>query len=350
MNEEMKAYNLEEEPQAEEKEIHIDYKKPVLSKRVFARILDMLFFIAAAVLLFSATKAIVNSTPYYQECQTRVNKTRVDSGLYIYISSDDRYEEIVTYYNSLQPAPTPGTIMSHYEDAIDTFISFSKTNNEEFAIEEQQKYDNYRLNLQKDGVSLFVKNDQEEIVRNDAFQVEGGTYAYYNSNCYEPFIRDQLTSDLVVAFPQYYKDLRFISMSITFIDLPVGVILGALLIYYIPPLIFRRSRQTFGMLIYHIGRTNQQLLHLSFGRYTAYSAIFIFGILILAFATFGITLIANVLMMTLSKNKQDFGEYLLQIFYVDITNEQIYYNLQEVADNYQSNKKISKNFKFLNKP
>ncbi len=349
MNEEMKVYQVEEQVE-EENQIHIDYKKPLFSKRVFAHILDLLFFIAASVLLFSATRAIVNSTSYYQECQNRVNEIREKSGLYIHIAEDDRYEEIVSYYESLVPTPTPGTIMSHYEDAIDTFIAFAKEENATFALEEQQKYDNYRLNLTYGDVHLFLQDEEGQIVQNPDFKVEEGTYAYYNKYCYEPFLRDYLTSDLVVGFKQYYQDLRFISMSMTFIDLPIGVILGAILIYYLPPLIFARSRQTFGMLIYHIGRTNQQLLHLSFARYTAYSAIFIFGVLLMSFLTFGLTLIINVLMMTLSKNKQDFGEYLLQIFYVDITHDTIYYSLQDVADNYQSNKNISTNFKFFNKP
>lgn len=328
----------------EEKGIHIEYKRAILTKKIFAHIIDLFLFAMIGVALFVGARGIVNSTQMYKEREARVQEVMEGSGLYI--KDNNQLKDSVSYYQTMDTSSK--TRMNHFEEIIETFLDFVEEKN---GIEDrnyvQNDYDKFRLQLTYNDIKMFVLDDGQ-IVRNKEVKT-ADTYATYNNQCYVPFIDSKLHGYVLTLFPQYFEDNQFMSNLTLYLELPIAVLLSSLLIYFIPPLIFRRGRQTLGMLIYHIGKADKNLLHIKMGKYLARSAIWIFGILVLAFLSFGLTLIVSATMMIFTKNKQDFPDYMLQIYDLDISDSKIYYSLNEIQSEYDATRQVSQTFKNDNK-
>lgn len=329
-------YSVKEEQK--EEGIHIQYKKAQMSKRIFSKFVDYLLAIAFGLLFFLMMRNIISSCSFYQEKKNYIDHMMLDSGLYI--EKDNEVYDVVSYYSNQDTSAKEK--MNTYQDIITTFINFVKDENAENGKIVSDAYDSYRLDLKKDDTSLFIKQG-EEVVFNPEFKMTD-SYKIYNELCYEPFIDNQCRSYLLSSFPKYLEYTKFMSNMVVFVEVPVAVILAAILVFFIPPLIFRRNRQTLGMLIYHIGKADSSLLSIKMGRYIVYEAIYIFGIILLSFFTLGVPLLVSATMMVCTKGKQTFPEYMLQLYDLDISNDKIYYSITEIALEHEKDAQISQSF------
>lgn len=329
--------------------IHIEYQKAPLNKRVYARILDLFIGVAIGLLVYLGVRAIFTSLPDYQAKQSYVDTTMVESGLYIE-EEDGQKRDAVTYISSLDLSSKQE--MEEYENTITTFLDYVKTSedgSEEKYETVQSDYDSYRLSLVQDDINLFVTEESTgEIIKNDDFKPED-RYQVYSDVCYKPYIDEHLRSYLVTLFPKYYEYNQYFTTIILWAEVPISVLIASLLVYFVPPLFLRRGRQTLGMLIYHVGKTNTDLLALKMGKYLLYSLIWNIGIILLSFYTLGLPLLISLTMMLVTKTKQDFPDYMLQLYEVDVTDSKIYYSLAEVADEHGITEKVKDSFQMEKK-
>lgn len=329
---EMSVYDVN---QNREKQVglHIQYVQARTYKKVFAKIIDLLLLAVLGILFFVATRATVQAFPGYQKIQERVNTTLEDSG--IYIRDGGELVDAVDYYNNKKGDLSSSALMNEIEGVINKFYSYVDSLVDEGEIEETdyQKmlsdYDDFREQITYSETHLFIR-DGDILIKNPDFSRGEETYTIYVENVYIPFIDSHLRGYLLSYFPQYLKDTDFMSKMILLVELPIAVFLSAILVYLVPPLIFRRNRQTIGRLIYKIGLVNNDLFAVPLKKFLVYVSIVIVLEIALSFLTLAIPLIISISMMAFSKRKQDFAEYMVQIQQVDISKEKIYRNKEEL--------------------
>ncbi len=313
------------------KKIHIQYERPVPSKRLFSSILDFLVFALIASLIFLGTRAIMEVTPSYKANEETYQSIQVNSGLY-QKSTNGYYYNIFHYYELQDNDSTFEKIK--LRNAIDAFIKYSNEQSDTHKVDVQKEYDNYRVNLKVDGVNYFMVENSE------IKEVSGIPSSSFNKNAYGPFIEEKCCAIyLVENFTQFVNSQKAITYGLIFIDLPISVILAAILSFYVPGLIFKRGRKSLGKLLFHISLVDKNYLSLPLKTYTYRFLIILFGEIILSFATFGVPLLISASFEAFSKKKQPIHDYLLKIDSLDTSTDKVYFSKQEIAHEQENTNK-----------
>lgn len=315
----------------------VAYSLPPFHRRVVANLMDFLIFALLFIALFIPTNAITKATPGYRHADKLVNTRRVDSGLYIYESSTKTYITYPTYYDNYATQASGYVRVSKCAEAIDNFINYIGNEIDETAKQKLQKdYDEYRLSLFYKGEPYFVKNNEGVVETNKNNEAHPertcmATNEQYYKNVYHIYILQNCAGYMVANFPDYKNSLMLMSNLLFFEEIPIAFILSGTLTYFVPTLIFKRGRTTLGKLAFRIGLIDQNLFSPSFGRNLARFAIFFFGELVLSLFTFTIPIIVSFSMMSFSKRKQGFPDFMLGLLEVGTSDNNIYFNKYEAA-------------------
>ena len=325
--------------------VSINYSQPKFWHRLMANFIDFFLLLVFFFSFFIAARSIVLATPKYQQAEQTITDTQLASGLYVKDASDDNKIVDVIYsidmttnlYGSdfdgvgeggSAPLGKNGKAIA----AINKFINYC-SNPDVSSTERYEElvtyYDEIRLNtLTSDGIHYYVK-DGDNIVVNDTIASDAEKRKLYYENIYSPFIEKKclpfLTSNVTAYREAYRTEFNFL----VFLELPVSYALAGILVYFVPPLFFKRGRMTLGKAIYRIGLIDSRILSPSFGRFSARFAIFFFGELILSMFSFGIPYIISFSMMAFSKDKQGFPDYMLHLYEVDTSKSNIYMDYVE---------------------
>ena len=322
--------------------VNINYTQPKFWHRVMANFIDFFLFILHFFLLFLLARTIVLTTPDYQAAETTIANAQIDSGLYIMDHlDDDKIVDVITYIDRYTQVygsefdgvsedggkPTGKNGQAVY--AINKFIDY--TNKPEVSTHDElvSYYDEIRLEtVTSDGIHFYIK-DGDNIVINETLASDPEKRKLYYVEIYTPFIEKRCLPFLTTNVPEYRNAYRVEFNYLVFIELPISYILAAILVYYVPPLFFRRGRKTLGKAIYHIGLIDDRVLSPTLARFTARFAILLFGELILSLFTFGIPYIISFSIMTFSKSRQGFPDYMLHLYEIDTSRANIYLDYVE---------------------
>ncbi len=325
-------------PKAQNVELNVRYTRAKTYKKVFAKIIDLLLFALVGILFFISARAIVQSSDYYQEVYTGLQEMMVSSG--VYVETDDGLEEATEYYNDTDTY-SASQIMNNLEKVINQFFSYALELTESGEMSQENYdymsaiYDEYRLDVTVSEEYLFVIEDGE-IVKNSSFR---GGYSDYTEYIYVPFIDSYLRGFLISYFPNYYDYTNYLNYVVLLIELPVAVVLSSLLVYLVPPLIFRRTRQTLGMRAYKIGLINSDLLAVKTKKFLLYAVFQIVLEIWLSFLALAVPLLLSITVMVVTKKKQDFAQYMTGTQQVDVSKDKIYLSKEEAEiDNIKINK------------
>lgn len=339
--------------------INIEYEQPKLHHRVLANLIDILLMVLVTVFAFIGSRAIVQSTSMYRDNDYKIKTIEIASCLFI--NDNDRYNDNgYKYGDDVQVITTwlPKQNMLTYKDmcgrcntAIINFISYLDTIDHESAVEAQAFYDESRLNMtgNVEGHEHYFTLDTEinEIII--PLNENGNpyyTYKTYFDNYYRKVIDNNFVDDyLTKRVPNFKNYLSNEGKYLLFIELPSAIFLGAILVYFIPPLFFRRGRMTLGKALYHIGLVDSKIFSPTFARFLARFAIFFFAEMVLSIFTFGAPFIISFTMMLVSKKKQGFPDYLLGLTEVDSSKQKIYYNKIDALSDKAIDYKTPPNFK-----
>ncbi|MDD4532120.1 MAG: RDD family protein [Bacilli bacterium] len=322
----------------EKGKIVINYEYPKLHRRIFALIIDLILMMFAFFSIFVSIRGIMNHTDRYPSAMQNVEKTRLDSGIYIRDDSGNLVDVVSLYKNDEDLSDSQK--QTYYTRAIDSFISYVRTElGDQKAQEVENDYYSYLLNddLTYDGVTYFIDNGNGVPSINPICQA---SIDEYNQNVYIKYIDSDVQAYLNSLFSQYNEDVQYLFTILFYIEIPISAIIGGILVFYVPGLFFKRGRQTLGKALYRIGLVDSHYLSVKLGRYTANWAISFFVIFILSFLTMGIPLLISFSLMAFSKKKQTFSEYMLGIQEVSMEKQKIYYSKTEIrADSIAANKK-----------
>lgn len=320
---------ISEEPKKPVQKIDIDYYPPKLSRRVFARITDAVIMMIVFLLSFISIKAIYETTPLYQDTVEILTTIRLDSG--IYAKRDDQILNVATI--AFQDKKMSNSQKKDYlENALNHFLNYIKG----YSIESYDKVikdlNSFKLkeSLVYENKPLFVKNEDGKIIENpDRVSAKA-----YIELFYAPFIDTNCNGFLVTEINEYFEGTKVLSNFLMYLNLPLSFVISSLLVYFVPPLIFRRGRKTLAMVFYNIGFVNKECMNLSFKEWIVKFLIFYFFELILSIFTFAIPLLISGTMMVATKTKQNFNEYMLKIREVDTSSGKIYLNKGEIFKEY----------------
>lgn len=319
--------------------VEIQYKTARFYKRVLANLIDFLAFVLVAVSLFLGVRGIVTSTPGYIANSTRYDEIRTDSGLYV--SSDGDISDVITYLRGSSmtysvkcdwvegSSGVPGIT-----SGIPQFIAYLNENiSEEAASTVSKDYDEFRLNatVTVNGQEVHCYSGEEGNVTRLSASEGGWTYQQLFDNVLVPFVDEHAQGYLVTLIPEYLDLVRFETVMLVTVEIPIAYTLAAALIYLVPPLIFKRGKMTLGKGMYQIGLADNRLLSCSWKRYLARWSILFFGEFVLSIFTFGIPFLVSFTLMAFSKNHQGFPDFILGLHEIDCREDKLYMSYEEIT-------------------
>lgn len=351
-------FSMEEKldnPQEVEKAevIRVEYEQPKLVHRILANMLDILLMVFATILAFIGTRAIVQSTPQYRSNDWNAKSIELSCGLYINVdrtngSSVDtrgfdineyRYGDevrLMTYWLPRQNNLTYEDIVKRCEKSISKFEDYMGNIDASYKTDlitfiEQEK-------LAKTGdvaghEHYFLKNSEtnEIYIPLNESGIPYYSYQTYFEKFYKIIMDNNLADDYLTKLVPHFKEyLTNEGKFLLFIEIPVAYLVGGILVYFIPPLFFRRGRKTLGKALYRIGLVDSKIFSPTFPRFLARFSIFFFAEMVLSVFTFGAPFLISFTMMLVTKRKQGFPDYLLGLTEVDTSKQKIYYNKIEV--------------------
>ena len=348
--------------------IRVEYERPKLVHRVLANVIDIILLVFVTILCFIGSRAIVQATPMYRDNDYSLRKIELESGLFIDATragtavdhsqgfNIERYrfgDEIKVYTSWLSKN-------EHYiykdkvyfcEKAIEHFVTYMDGIKPGLG-EEITSFVN-KKKLEKTGkVSghehYFEENSEENKIIIPLDENGNPYYSYqtYFNGFYRLIIDDNLIDDYLAKHaPNLKKYLSNEGKCLLFIELPSAYFMGAILVYFIPPLFFRRGRMTLGKALYRIGLVDKNVLSPTFAKHLLRFLIFFFAELVLSIFTFGIPFIISFTLMLCSKNKQGFPDYMLKLTEIDASKQKIYYNKIEALSDKASVYKKPTDFK-----
>lgn len=319
--------------------VNINYSQPKFWHRCMANFVDFFLMILMFIILFIATRAIVLATPHYKGVENRIAEMQIASGLYFKDTlNDDKVVDVVyyldkyegTYGDSFEVKENPTGKIGKIVCAIDKFEKFSKENAPKERYDELVKYyDSIRLDtVNKEGIHYFAK-DGDNIVPNETLSSNAEKRKDFYKDVYVKFVEKRCLPFLTSNVTEYRELYRVEFNYLVFLELPVAYALAGIIVYFIPPLFFRRGRKTLGKALYHVGLIDDRMLSPTFARFTARFAIFFFGELILSLFTIGIPYIISFSLMAFSKRRQGFPDYMLHLYEIDTSRANIYMDYVE---------------------
>ncbi len=339
---------IDEERESVQEEINprqVVYTQPSLFRRVMANILDFLILVLLTFGFLFATRAIVNVTPGHLAQLNIVNRTRLDSCLYV--DYNGRQVTTIQYLENSPSITTEKQKMDRARDSIEgsgeilgflNFCDASHYGSTELYQLVTKEYDSHRLKEEYKYLNepYFIKNNENKVVVNTNCLADNSSYY----NVYKSFMQNYCESVLATAFSTYRSALRSLSIDLFAIEIPVSYALAGILVYFVPTLIFKRGHKTIGKLAYKIGVVNSDCLNISNGKNILRFIIFYFAVLLLSLVTFAVPVIISFTMMVFTKKHQSFQDYMLGLYEVETSTFKIYYDLEEAEiDQLGTNKK-----------
>ena len=317
-------------------ETNVLYYPPKFTHRVFANLLDILIFVFVFFSCFLATREIIRATPDYQNKSAQLTQIKLDTGIYDY-DDDNILRDIVSVLNN-DKGQTAKSRAVRSRKAIETFIGYVEANStNEMYVQIVNDYRSYRLadSMKHNDVPMFVIDENNEVVENPALvesveSVSSQVFVAYYEKAYQPYIDNRVQAYLVTAIPTYSQIIKYQTNLLLWVNIFAVYCFSGLLVYLVPPLIFRRGRMTLGKFLYGIGLIDSECLCPSIPRFLARFAIFYFSVLVLSLFTFGIPMIISTSLMIFSKNKQGFPDYMLGLREIDAKRTKIYFSFKEV--------------------
>ena len=310
-------------------EIRIEYKRPPFYRRVFANLIDIILVALCFFSFFIGIRSIVTSNSSYKEKVSVINKTKKECGLFI--EYQGHYVDVVTYLNAQKDFSSSKKI-KEITSSIDNFLEYSKAN---LNLEDYEEIKNdYYTSLTSDdivydGVKMFVKEDGL-LKENELCKAPLSKYYEVYSN----YVDSRLMTYLSTKYIAYFEATKYMSNMVLFLEIPVAYVLAGLVVYLLPPLIFKRGRRTVGKALYGVGLVNKDCLNLSGKQFAIRFVIFYFAIYLLSIVTLGIPMIISFTLMAFSKGRQGFADYMLNFTEIDMTKSTIYNSLDEIKIDY----------------
>lgn len=333
--------------------LHIKYYPAKMFRRIMANVIDFIFFVFVFILVFLLARHIVTTSPEYIKRDNDIALSKTESNLY----EKDRHNRLLSINevfinDTLFSKETQAiTLKAHLEGGtgVDVYLQdkdyygffnymrdFAKVDIDVYN-GYITKYNEFRLSLKIDDINYFILED-EEIKINPEFELRSDHYTLLVHKCYKPYVSKAI--DILIAQDsRYYSATKYISNMLMFVEIPISIVAASLIIYLLPLFIFRRGRKTFGKALYHVGLIDSRYLNPTWKRTLIRFLIVFVGEILISLVSFGVPMIISFSMMSFSKKKQSFPDYMLGLYEIDTSRSKIYWKKEEaLLDEVKKNK------------
>ena len=259
--------------------IEIKYKPAKTFRRIMANLLDFLIFVLVSIALFLASRAIIINTDNYQSAFNAYRFEQISSSLYVDDGSKS-YPDIINFidnkadYTHIGKHDKSRTAVINFYTYISSFLDDDENKvvqdkyiefltNEDLVDEDNNKYIS----------SVSFNLNEVVIVENELSSASD--FAYYN-DVYKQFISKYLLEYFSNYSTTYRKNITYVSNLLVLVAVPISYCLSGILVYLIPPLIFKRGRRTLGKALYNIGLVDSRYLNVTWKRFLIRFLIFYF--------------------------------------------------------------------------
>jgi len=312
----------------------IKYKPATVFHRVMANLLDFLIFLLLGFAIFLLCRNIISESESYKSAYKAYRGEQISSSLY-YNDGSALYPTITSYIDD--GGFTHAGKHQKSKEAVESFYVYSVNN-----------LSSENLQTLQNGLTSYLLDN--ELVNQDGYKFieavsfEGNVLTItessqtirdldYYAEVYKPLIEDQLLPFFSNYSQTYKSNLTYVSKLFVLVALPISYVSSGLLTYFVPPLFFRRGRQTLGKALYHIGLVGPDFLSVKFPRFLGRFGVFYVLELLIAPFTFLVPFLVSFTMMMFTSKKESFADYMSKTREVDISNNKIYFSHSEIVLN-----------------
>lgn len=296
--------------------INLEYTRASSFKRISANLFDFTISIVLGFILLMGTFNIISNNSGFKSIVNTRETILISSELYIKKDSN---------VNSLKKDLEEDNDLKINEKSyklnmvLDSFYS-----NSDFFLEDQG-----------DLIYLKLKNEAKDDKQNLLF--DSNLERIYQESDYDEIYLNfyyaafDSATNYLFQNKEYRDSNNLIIIIVTFSTIGTFLI-PFLIFYYLVPLFFTRTHQTFGKLICKIGIIGANGLSITFSRFTLRFLFFYIFELIISIFAFLIPFILSFSMAMISKTHQSLHDYLFTTYVVDVDKKKIYKSLQEYKD------------------
>ena len=312
--------------------IHLNYERAILSRRISSSILDFFVFAILFVIFFVSTRAIIQNDSRYKEVQNASDEIKLNCGLY-YKNDKNEIKNLYEFYEVSSSTPESSKRI-FYRNGIENFIVYNEENSDTHVIDIQKEWDDFRLGLVVNGKKFFEKvYDENDKSVYTIEEVKGISIAEFNKYAYGSFITSNCCGAYIYQnFSKCLDATRLSSNMLLGVEIPISLVFSSVLTFLVPPLIFKRGRQTLGKLLMRCGLVDKNYYHVGTKLFLLRFAIIFILEIALSFVTFGIPLLISALFLTFTKKHQPLHDFILKIDCVETSYDKIYYSKTELVD------------------
>lgn len=304
--------------------LELTYRVVSRWKRFFAFLLDACLVIIVGLALASASTNVAYNLPVYQENVETMMEIEIESGLYLRDGNGgtvDIVEEADLSETSTEADYRAAN--SSFDSALTEFFAspyfFPDGNGN--SIYEGLKAGENCLKVEIDGKSTpyFTENAEGALV--PAFD-EKTMYSFYVETI------DGTAIPLIATLGPYIDASRAVFLSMV-IAIGIAVLLSLMLVFLVPPLFFKRGRQTLGLKAFRLAVLTPEAVPPSIKRTLSRGAILVFVELGLSFFSFGVPFLLTATMFMLRKDRSSFHDYVTGTYVVDASEMPVFLSVED---------------------
>lgn len=307
------------------KNIELTYQAASSFRKFSGAFFDWFVTIITTIILMIPALFIMQNNSGYKSLIKNMNSEQINSQLYV---GDENSTTVLSTYLKNNDDLTYNEKSEKIDSALTYFYStyIAKDLNDSY-----KKYEEFKLNAEKDGKKMFDSSLNRTLTNSDY------DYSYFKLYC------DHL-DNVAINYLSLNSNFKNYSNKIALIYIFsfLGVIIISILIYFlIIPLCISRGKRTLGMLLTSVSLIGPDGLSCSYKRFLLRFLFFFFVEFIGSLVALLIPFAVSVTMSLVSKNKQGLKDYILNTYLVDTKGTIVYKNVDELNKKQSNNSNLS---------
>ncbi len=296
--------------------IELSYQEVPLYKRFFAGLIDLFSTILLTIILVLLSLLVYQETSFYKTSINNIENVCLESKLFVKQNSD--LIAISSYYSLDNKDLTNEVKKKELSERANYF--YIELNS--YSEKENEGRDILNSFIEEYGLDYFVFDKENNIYIEKEDVLDGDFIKFYT------YLIDNNALAYLTQSSIYLKE----SINIFIVQLLIvliSFIVSILVFYLLFPLIFKRGNKSLGKLIFRFGSLNEKGLCLTKKDFFIKFLWFFLIEVILSIFTIGIPFIFSVGMMFISKNKQNFNEYMSKTYSLMNESNKFYLDYEE---------------------
>lgn len=308
----------------DEPKIELTYRVVSRWKRFFAFLLDSCLAIIIGLGLASGATNLARHLPVYGDNVETMMDIELESGLYVR-DGDGGTVNLVENAGISETSTENDYRLANsaFSTALDAFFAsdlfFPEGDGE--AIYEDLKIGDKCIMVEIDGKTLpyFTENAEGDLIPSFDEKTMYGFYVEAIEGTAIPYIS---------TLEPYIEASRAVFLTMV-VAIAVSALLALSIVFLVPPLFFRRGRQTIGLKAFRLAVLTADAVPPSIGRTFSRGCLLVFVELGLSFLSFGVPFLTTATMFMVRKDRSSFHDYVTGTYVVDASEMPVFLSIDD---------------------